>query len=130
MSHHCTAWQGPWAAEGSQVLKRVIGRLSVALSEKSSPGMEKHSDRKTHNKLSLSVIFLWLSVKVFFEKGKNLRDLPRLNQEGRGYLTVPAQVGYLLDRPLPVSMTWKSIEPDIHYRWRTFCQIGFDPAKC
>ena len=26
--------QGPWAAEGSQVLKRVISRLSVALSVK------------------------------------------------------------------------------------------------
>ena len=51
--------------------------------------MEKHSDRTAHYELSLSVIFLWSSVKAFYEKGKNLRDLPRLNQEARGYSTVP-----------------------------------------
>ena len=39
--------------------------------------------------LSLSVIFLWLLVKAFYEKGKKLRDLPRLNQEARGYFTAP-----------------------------------------
>ena len=51
--------------------------------------MEKHSDRTANHELSLSVIFLWLSVKAFYEKGKNLRDLLRLNQEARGYFTVP-----------------------------------------
>ena len=38
MSHHCTVTvqpsQGPWAAEWSQVLERVIGRLWIALSVK------------------------------------------------------------------------------------------------
>ena len=42
--------------------------------------------------LSLSVIFLWLSVKAFHEKGKNLRDLPILNQEARGYFTSPSDL--------------------------------------
>ena len=36
-----------------------------------------------------SVNFLWLSVKAFYEKGKNFRDLPGLNQEAWGYVTVP-----------------------------------------
>ena len=90
-------WQGPWAAEWSQVLKRVIGRLSVALSVKIITWNGKHSDRTAYNELSLSAIFLWLSVKAFYEKGKNLTDLPRLNQEARGYFTVPDAVTVVLN---------------------------------
>ena len=77
--------QGPWAAKGSQVLKRAIGRFSVALSVQIITWNGKDSDRTTYHELSLSVIFLGLSVKAFYEKDKNLRDVPRLHQEARGY---------------------------------------------
>ena len=47
-------WPRPWASEGSQVLKRAIGRLSVALSvKKTSPGMKKSSDRTTYKGIVL-----------------------------------------------------------------------------
>ena len=38
---------------------------------------------------SLSVIFLRLSVKTFYERDKNLRGPPILSGDARGYFTVP-----------------------------------------
>ena len=63
------SWRGPWAVEGSQVLKRVIGRLSAALSVKIITWNE-HSDRSTYCGVSLSVIFLWLSVKALLKRAR------------------------------------------------------------
>ena len=46
-------WRGPWASEESQVLKRVSGRLSVALSIKIITGNGKISDRTTYKGMVL-----------------------------------------------------------------------------
>ena len=84
MSHHCTVLAGAMSCRGVSSAQTCYRRYRLT----SSPGMEKHSDRTTCDELSLSVIFLWLSVKAVYGKGKNLRDSPRLSQEAQGYFTV------------------------------------------
>ena len=79
------SWRGPWAVEGSQVLKRVIGRLSAALSVKIITWNE-HSDRSTYCGVVLICNFPLVIGEGPSEKGKNLRDLPKLNQEAQGFL--------------------------------------------
>ena len=47
--------------------------------------MEKHSDRTTCKRIVLLGKFPMRTGEGFLSKGKNLRDVPRLNQEARGY---------------------------------------------
>ena len=71
------------------MLKRVIGRLSVTLSVKIITGKGKNSLTELLIKeLSLSVIFLRLSVKTLYERDKNLRGPPILSEEARGHFSV------------------------------------------
>ena len=59
---------------------------------KPSPGLENTLTELLIKELSLSVIFLWLSVKALYDKGRNLKNLLRLSQEARGYFTAPIGV--------------------------------------
>ena len=66
-----------------------MGKLSVALSLKIITSNGNSSLIELLKKLPLSVVLLWLSVHAFYERGNNLSDMPRLNQEVRGYFTAP-----------------------------------------
>ena len=64
------------------MLKRVIGRLSVALSVKIITGNGKFSDRTTYKGMVLIGDFPPVIGKDFFERDKNLRDPPGLFYRG------------------------------------------------
>ena len=64
------------------MLKRVIGRLAGTLSVKIITWNGNHSDRTTYTGIALMGRFPLAIGEGFYEKGRNLGDLPRLNQEG------------------------------------------------
>ena len=114
-------WPGPWASEGSQVLKRVIGRLSVPLSVKNITGNKQSSDRTTYKGIVLIGIFPPVIGKDFLGKGQKLKGPTNSKRRGAGSFYRPIWIllkscqvelnprGFLFRRALAVTRPLDSI---------------------